>query len=57
MYCTNTHINPLGQNEDELNVNAGESVLILEDLGDGWLRVRKNKEEGYVPESYVQKDE
>ena len=57
IYYTNTHIKSAAQNEDELAVNAGEAVLILGDLGDGWLRVRKNREEGYVPESYVQKDE
>ena len=37
-------------------MNAGDDVLILEDLGDGWLRVKKSGEEGYVPESYVQRD-
>jgi len=42
-----------GQNEDELTVNANDKVEILEDLGDGWLKVRKDNEEGYVPESYV----
>lgn len=46
-----------GQNEDELTCSQHEEVTIIEDLGDGWLRVRKanGEGEGYVPESYVQK--
>jgi flagellar basal body rod protein FlgF len=45
-----------GQNEDELSCSAGESITIVEDLGDGWLKVQSDKGgEGYVPESYVQK--
>ena len=43
----------LGQNEDELSVNANDTVVIIQNLGDGWLRVRKGQDEGYVPESYV----
>ncbi|XP_019849936.1 PREDICTED: formin-binding protein 1-like isoform X2 [Amphimedon queenslandica] len=44
------------QNEDELSCRANDIVTIIEDLGDGWLRVRKGKDEGYVPQSYVQKN-
>ena len=44
----------IGQNDDELSCVANESVVILEDLGDGWLRVRKGQIEGYVPQAYVQ---
>ena len=45
----------IGENEEELSVKAGEDVAVIEDLGDGWLRVRRsNNEEGYVPQSYVQ---
>lgn len=43
-----------GQNDDELSCVANESVTILEDLGDGWLRVRRGQDEGYVPQAYVQ---
>lgn len=43
-----------GQNDDELSCTANESVMILEDLGDGWLRVRRGQDEGYVPQAYVQ---
>ena len=43
----------LGQNEDELSVNANDTLVIIQNLGDGWLRVRKGQDEGYVPESYV----
>lgn len=44
----------LGQNDDELTCNQNDEILVLEDLGDGWLKVRKGQSEGYVPESYVQ---
>ena len=43
----------LAQTEDELTVCANDKVMIIQDLGDGWLRVRKGQEEGYVPQSYV----
>lgn len=42
------------QTEDELTVSANDKVVVLEDLGDGWLRVKKGTQEGYVPQSYVQ---
>lgn len=42
------------QTEDEMGVSANDKVMILQDLGDGWLRVRKGHEEGYVPQSYVE---
>ena len=34
-------------------MNANDTVVIIQNLGDGWLRVRKGQDEGYVPESYV----
>lgn len=37
-----------------MSVSANDKVMILQDLGDGWLRVRKGHEEGYVPQSYVE---
>ena len=43
-----------GQNTDELSCRQNEVVEIMEDLGDGWLRVRRGDDEGYVPGSYVQ---
>ena len=49
-YCTLS----TGQNDDELSCNANDVVKVVEDLGDGWLRVRKGTTEGYVPGSYVQ---
>ncbi|XP_064396439.1 formin-binding protein 1-like [Halichondria panicea] len=45
------------QNEDELSVNAGDNIIIIQDLQDGWLQVRKRDEEGYVPESYVKRED
>ena len=46
-----------GQNDDEMTAYANTKVWILENLGDGWLRVRKDggdEEEGYVPSQYVE---
>lgn len=43
----------LAQTEDELTVLANDKVMIIQDLGDGWLRVRKGHDEGYIPGSYV----
>ena len=42
------------QHEEELSVNTGDKVRIIEDLGDGWLRVQKGGQDGFVPESYVE---
>ncbi len=42
-----------GQNNEELSANANERLKVVENPGDGWLRVRKGDQEGYVPESYV----
>lgn len=47
-------VSPSGQNDDELSCQQNDVVSVLEDLGDGWLRVRKGEAEGYVPETYVQ---
>ena len=52
-HTPHTHFSTLGQNDDELNVNANDTIVIIQNLGDGWLRVRKGQDEGYVPESYV----
>ena len=56
--CTDSNVTfvslPSGQNDEELSCNQNDVVSVLEDLGDGWLRVRKGQDEGYVPESYVQ---
>ena len=33
----------------------GETLYVIEeDKGDGWTRIRRNEEEGYVPTSYVE---
>jgi len=45
-----------GQNDEELSCKQNEKVLVLEALGDGWMRVRKGDIEGYIPESYVTLD-
>ncbi|XP_043422391.1 formin-binding protein 1 isoform X24 [Prionailurus bengalensis] len=44
-----------GQNEGTLSVLEGETLYVIEeDKGDGWTRIRRNEEEGYVPTSYVE---
>ena len=44
----------LAQQEDELSCQADDEVVVVEDLGDGWLRIQKGRDQGYVPETYVQ---
>ena len=48
------HTLPAAQREEELSVNTGDKVKIIEDIGDGWLRVQKGDQDGFVPESYVE---
>ncbi|XP_047687263.1 formin-binding protein 1 isoform X8 [Prionailurus viverrinus] len=44
-----------GQNEGTISVLEGETLYVIEeDKGDGWTRIRRNEEEGYVPTSYVE---
>ncbi|XP_045325847.1 formin-binding protein 1 isoform X18 [Leopardus geoffroyi] len=44
-----------GQNEGTISVAEGETLYVIEeDKGDGWTRIRRNEEEGYVPTSYVE---
>ena len=38
----------------ELSVTANEIVMVIEDVGDGWLKVNRGCDSGYVPSSYVQ---
>jgi len=38
----------------ELSVTANEIVMVIEDVGDGWLKVNRGGDSGYVPSSYVQ---
>lgn len=44
------------QTEDEISCTADEEVIVLDDMGDGWLKVRKKSDnsEGFVPESYIE---
>ena len=44
----------LAQNSDELSVTANEVVMVIEDPGDGWLKVKRGNDSGYVPSTYVQ---
>ena len=42
------------QNSEELSVTANEVVMVIEDPGDGWLKVKRGNDSGYVPSTYVQ---
>ena len=38
---------------EELSVTANEIVMVIEDVGNGWLKVNRDCDSGYVPSSYV----
>ena len=42
------------QNPEEISVQAREKVTIIEIPGDGWMKIRSENGEGYIPESYAQ---
>jgi len=35
-------------------VTANEVVTVIEDPGDGWLKVKRGEQAGYIPSTYVQ---
>ena len=39
---------------EELSVISNEIVMVIEDVGNGWLKVNRGCDSGYVPSSYVQ---
>ena len=39
---------------EELSVTANEIVMVIEDVGNGWLKVNRGCDSGYVPSAYVQ---
>lgn len=42
------------QNPEELSVHAEDRVTVVEIPGDGWMKIRSERGEGYIPESYAQ---
>ena len=43
------------QTEDEISCRADERVAVIQDMGDGWLKVKKGDgSDGYIPESYAE---
>ncbi|XP_040280761.1 neutrophil cytosol factor 1 [Bufo bufo] len=45
----------IGELEDELSIQEGESVEVIHKLLDGWWVVRKGSKTGYFPAIYLQK--
>ncbi|CAO3597285.1 unnamed protein product [Absidia cylindrospora] len=41
------------QDEDELTIREGDRLSIIEDPGDGWLKVRNGNAVGMIPANYV----
>ena len=39
---------------EELSVTANEIVMVIEDVRNGWLKVNRGCDSGYVPSAYVQ---
>ena len=39
---------------EELSVSANEVVTVIEESGNGWLRVYRGTDTGYIPSAYVQ---
>jgi actin cytoskeleton-regulatory complex protein SLA1 len=43
-----------GEGDDELSVNEGDRVIVLDNADDDWWKVRKGGEEGVLPATYVE---
>ncbi|KAI8078836.1 uncharacterized protein BX664DRAFT_380965 [Halteromyces radiatus] len=41
------------QNDDELTIMEGDRLTIVEDSGDGWIKVRRGNDIGVIPANYV----
>ena len=39
---------------EEISVTANDVVTVIEDSGNGWLRVYRGTDTGYIPSAYVQ---
>ena len=39
---------------EELSVTAKEVVMVTDDPGNGWLKVNRGNDSGYIPSAYVQ---
>ena len=44
----------IAKDPEELSLKANEFIMVMEDLGNGWLKVNRHFDLGYVPSAYVQ---
>jgi len=44
----------VSEHKENVSLNAGDIILILEEVDDSWLKGKNHNKVGYVPRSYVE---